>query len=344
MKWRPTSCKKGDMLRVKLGIIYHYGIFISEDEVIQFGLPPIASNQTGEEVVVLATDIQTFCCGEIVEVAMPETPEEKKRFSVRKTVKLAKAAIGKGGYDRLHNNCEHFAYECVYGQHRSDQVDSLRRRFFGRPLLHIYLLSLQDADPSSSIFPPLRMQETERAQGVLKQQKIAAWQALGQGLAHSFDAKIEDLHFHQTPMGKWICDEYGISITHTDGYVAVAISNQAVGVDLENMHTFDRKYQQWSAASFAQKICTPQELQGDFPLDLTAFLRLWTRKESIYKRSGEGKFSPQQINASADDVRTVLLQLQETPLMLSVCSDKTYALSCYLLGKNGPCRLESKTI
>ncbi|MBQ2427353.1 MAG: hypothetical protein II264_02545 [Ruminococcus sp.] len=41
MKWEPTDCKTGDMVRIRLGSIYHYGVFLSEDEVVQFGYPPI---------------------------------------------------------------------------------------------------------------------------------------------------------------------------------------------------------------------------------------------------------------------------------------------------------------
>ncbi len=58
MRWEPTACQAGDMVRIRLGSVYHYGIFVSEDEVIQFGLPPTAENRAAEgEVRVLATDI-----------------------------------------------------------------------------------------------------------------------------------------------------------------------------------------------------------------------------------------------------------------------------------------------
>ena len=41
MIWWQAECKYGDMIRVCCGNLYHYGIFVSEDEVIQFGLPPV---------------------------------------------------------------------------------------------------------------------------------------------------------------------------------------------------------------------------------------------------------------------------------------------------------------
>ncbi len=41
MNWEFRYCSPGDIIRVKLGSVYHYGIFVNDDEVIQFGYPPI---------------------------------------------------------------------------------------------------------------------------------------------------------------------------------------------------------------------------------------------------------------------------------------------------------------
>ena len=35
------DAKRGDMVRIQIGSLYHYGVFVSEDEVIQFGYPPL---------------------------------------------------------------------------------------------------------------------------------------------------------------------------------------------------------------------------------------------------------------------------------------------------------------
>ena len=127
MKWEPVECKSGDMVRIRLGALYHYGIFVSEDEVIQFGLPPTAENRAGEgEVKVIATDIDTFACGHIVEVAVLDRKEKKKRLPPEKTAEIARARIGEGGYNIIHNNCEHLAYECVFGEKKSEQTDAIR--------------------------------------------------------------------------------------------------------------------------------------------------------------------------------------------------------------------------
>ena len=127
MRWEPKNCQMGDMVRIRLGSIYHYGVFLSEDEVVQFGYPPIPEYQEQNAVVtVVAVDIDTFACGHIVEVAVLDRKEKKKRLPPEKTAEIARARIGGGGYNIIHNNCEHLAYECVFGEKKSEQTDAIR--------------------------------------------------------------------------------------------------------------------------------------------------------------------------------------------------------------------------
>ncbi len=131
MKWWPAAPKAGDVIRVKVGSVYHYGIFASEDDVIAFGPRPTREAMVDiSSFKVISSNIYEFCGDTILEVAVPETSEEKRRFPPKKAIKLARARIGEGGYDIIHNNCEHFVNECVYGKKYSAQVEELRRRFY----------------------------------------------------------------------------------------------------------------------------------------------------------------------------------------------------------------------
>lgn len=129
MKWWPGECGEGDMIRVNLGSIWHYGIFVSEDEIIQFGLPPVGSIPSDDEVRVCSSDIDTFACGKIIEVAHPDRKELKKKKSAKDTVESARSRLGEGGYNLLDNNCEHFAYECYLGIKKSEQQESIIKRW-----------------------------------------------------------------------------------------------------------------------------------------------------------------------------------------------------------------------
>ena len=127
MQWEPTDGKKGDMVRIRIGSIYHYGVFLSEDEVVQFGYPPIDVFQKQNTVVmVVSVDVDSFACGHIVEVAQLDRKEKRKRLSPDQTAAIARARLGEDGYNIIHNNCEHFAYACVFGEGKSEQTDAIR--------------------------------------------------------------------------------------------------------------------------------------------------------------------------------------------------------------------------
>lgn len=86
------------------------------------------------------------------------------------------------------------------------------------------------------------------------------------------------LRFTRTSDGKWECDGYYFSISHTHGAVCVAMSDCCVGVDIEGERNV--------SPSLKDRLC------GDG--DEEEFFKVWTGKESSYKVSGKGSFSPEQ--------------------------------------------------
>ena len=118
MIWKTVMPSCGDIIRVKVSFYYHYGIYVDDDTVIQFGYP----DNTGvknEDISVLETDVFTFSNGNICETGVCERQEKKKRFSPEKTVSRAKSRLGETGYNILENNCEHFVYDCAFGKEHS---------------------------------------------------------------------------------------------------------------------------------------------------------------------------------------------------------------------------------
>ena len=127
MEWTVNSPKFGDIIRTKVTFYHHYGIFINESRIIQFGLPDNVYTPA-EEIKVLATDIYTFLEGGELEVGKPTRQELKNMRSPEEIVKLAESRLGQGGYDILHNNCEHFVNECAFGEHNSEFLSSVRNK------------------------------------------------------------------------------------------------------------------------------------------------------------------------------------------------------------------------
>ena len=134
MKWELIEPSRGDIIRIKAGNIYHYGVYVSDTEVIQFGVAPNrrGAAMTDSQVEVLSTDIEAFLNGEFLEVGVLDRKELKSRVPVEKTVEMARGRIGERGYNILYNNCEHFATECVLGERKCDQADSVPRHGFRR--------------------------------------------------------------------------------------------------------------------------------------------------------------------------------------------------------------------
>ncbi len=125
MNWTEATPVRGDIVRTKVTFYHHYGIFINEDRVIQFGLPDNVY-RPAEEIRVLETDVYTFLNGGELEVGKPDKSERKKMRRPEEIIAQAESRIGEGGYDILHNNCEHFVNECAFGEKSSSFLQDVR--------------------------------------------------------------------------------------------------------------------------------------------------------------------------------------------------------------------------
>lgn len=127
MRWEQGTPTPGAPVRVRVSFYYHYGIFVSPDSVIQFGLPD-GPTRPAEEIQVLSTDVYTFLHDGTLEVGIPEKTERKNLRPASQVIAAAQSRLGQGGYDLLHNNCEHFMHECLFAQPDSPTISSLRTR------------------------------------------------------------------------------------------------------------------------------------------------------------------------------------------------------------------------
>jgi hypothetical protein len=90
MKWQLKEPKAGDMIRVKVGTIYHVGIYVSDEEVIQFGLAPSQRLDVKDsDIEVLSSDIDAFLCGGFLEVAQFDWLESGKNRKPQEVVDYA---------------------------------------------------------------------------------------------------------------------------------------------------------------------------------------------------------------------------------------------------------------
>ncbi len=122
--WEFIEPYPGAHIRVQIGKIYHHGIYIGDNMVVQFGMP-FNTTQDPKTVKVIKSPIEDFLLGGFLEVRVFDKSEKKLKRKDRDIIKTALSSIGEGGYDLLHNNCEHFANYCVFGKKTSSQVESV---------------------------------------------------------------------------------------------------------------------------------------------------------------------------------------------------------------------------
>lgn len=281
MKWELKEPLFGDVVRVKVGSIYHYGIFVNDDEVIQFGLSPRLRNTlSDEEVEVCASNVEQFLLDGFLEVGVWEK-RDAKCFPPQKRVALAQKRIGEKGYNILYNNCEHFANECYFGKSYSSQTDDVRKMFKSLPVADVYIAKMPEYSDFSPLYPPLRQREVASVKNEnVKREKYFVWKLLEYALMHTFGKNIKDIKFRRDKSGKWTCKFCEFSLSHSHSALCVAISRTPIGVDVELV--------QPPKADLSKRILTADEQRAFACLgesEQNEFLiTAWARKEALFKQ------------------------------------------------------------
>lgn len=124
-EWKLIDLYPGAHIRVKIKNYYHHGIYIGNNEVVQFG-HPFNANEDPNNVFVIKSPIQDFAANnEFIEVYVYSKKELKLKNKDEDIVKIALSHLGEGGYNVLTNNCEHFVNRCVFNKSFSEQIDTI---------------------------------------------------------------------------------------------------------------------------------------------------------------------------------------------------------------------------
>lgn len=123
--WQMTEPHKGAHIRVRMSDFYHHGIYIGDDEVVQFGLPSDVYSDASK-IRVMRSPLKDFCgTASFFEVYCYSKKEKKLKRADDDIVKTALSKVGEGNYNIINNNCEHFASFCVFGKSSSPQIDQI---------------------------------------------------------------------------------------------------------------------------------------------------------------------------------------------------------------------------
>ncbi len=299
MRWWPAALKSGDIVRVRAGGVWHYGVYVSDAEVIQFGAPPRGKPVPAGEMRVLSTDVNEFAGDEIIEKARLTPLEKLRRVPPKRTVSIARSRLGEGGYDLINNNCEHFARACVFGKAVSEQTG------YVQAYTEVWLAKVPERADADGVLPEARLKYINDAKDErLRRSRICDWKLLSTLIYARTGLGMDKLAFWQSPSGKWLCDRCWFSLSHSDDYVAAAICDAPVGVDVEQPGR--RSKDDWLRIKRGFMNSDEHKLLrgGSEETDIAA---VWTRKESLYKRMGEGGFSPRGVSALDKDTYTFIM-------------------------------------
>ncbi|MFM0572591.1 lecithin retinol acyltransferase family protein [Paraburkholderia caledonica] len=165
-----NALAKGVVIKVSRhgGLYDHYGIYISDSDVVHYNNRGPAKELSGAANRVIKTTLKEFMAGstELKVVTFPETihefrkhrtyrlpssfmrPETKhkpvvspnansyKKFTGAEVAERALLKLGEGGYDFLLHNCEHFAVWCATGVAESIQVQRVLDALLQTPIVY----------------------------------------------------------------------------------------------------------------------------------------------------------------------------------------------------------------
>lgn len=186
-------------------------------------------------------------------------------------------------------------------------------------MLHVYIDKISNYTVGLDVYPKGRLLEILSCKSEkVKTQKYASWKLLENALKSSLNLQIKDLEFEKLDNGKWVASGVYFSISHSDDFVCVAISNSQVGVDIEKVKIVDD--------NLDKKILTETELETYKKLDKIEknnfLLTAWTGKESVYKKLDSKTFNPSKIELADYSVKSYNLSVDKSEFLLSVCSEK----------------------
>lgn len=129
----------------------------------------------------------------------------------------------------------------------------------------------------------------------VRREKYYVWRLLEYAMRQSLGIDPAEVEFKKDTSGKWTCDACEFSLSHSGDALAVAISKEPVGVDIER----ERIKRPDAMADF---ILTANERREYENISNEAkekyLIYKWCEKESAFKLQNKASFKPAQIETA----------------------------------------------
>ena len=174
-----------------------------------------------------------------------------------------------------------------------------------------------EVDLNAPIYPKERYEEILSCRNdSVKREKYAVWKLLEKAATEFLSLDFANQEFAKTSNGKWICPDFYFSLSHSGDIVAVAISQNPVGVDVQKFRAI--------RAGLAERILTEKELVAFESLSSDRredFIHsVWAGKESAFKRDGGECLSPRQRETEGAGITTTFFEYGNEKYVLAVAA------------------------
>ena len=175
---------------------------------------------------------------------------------------------------------------------------------------------IKDADTSVPVHPVHRHIEIQGCNSdKTRIEKYLVWRLLEYTVKNYTTLDFANLQFAKTDGGKWVCPDFYFSLSHTDGLVCVALSDEPIGVDAEVVRAIrpELRARILTEREMDAFMSIPEEQQSEY------LLKAWVRKESIFKKDGGTALLPGSIEATEHTTALKRVTVGTREYLISVC-------------------------
>ena len=163
-------------------------------------------------------------------------------------------------------------------------------------MIYVYVAKLPPTESAEALSNIERQAEIDAISNErVRREKYYVWRLLEYAMRQSLGIDPAEVLFKKSANGKWTCEVCEFSLSHSGDALAVVISKEPVGVDIER----ERIKRPDAMANF---ILTANERREYENISNEArekyLIRKWCEKESAFKLQGKESFKPSEIETA----------------------------------------------
>ena len=188
-----------------------------------------------------------------------------------------------------------------------------------KPVAIVAYAPIGDADISVPLYPESRYNEIIRSKNPKAQkEKYLVWKLLEKVIEKHFNLEFANLEFTKTDNGQWVCPAFHLSLSHTDGLVCVAVSDDPIGVDAELVRAVRPELDGRILTDMEREFLKHLPAKDQEGYRLTS----WVKKESIFKKDGGHALLPNRIEADGYNTSVRRVACGTAEYLIAVCHDR----------------------